>query len=343
MQMGDSNDRVVIVGAGLSGLATAIALSQRGRASVILERSGTVGGAAAFSAGQVWIPANHVMLAEGLVDSAEDGATYVSALAHGDTAYLDVDAMRRWLEVAPRAAKYFEDLGVVKWTVIPGYPDYFYPDAPGSLPAGRYITAMTDATALGEWRSRMHLSPHFPVGTTYAELFGVTDAGEAGGAGTSAFGTTMDGTAASDRLTFGPGVVGGFLARAVEDENIELLTGHRVTELLRSDDGVTGVRVEVDGRGAVEFHGPVVVAASGFDWDPELVERFWGLQRGELRLDRSGHDRRRWPAAVRGGGRCDRGDATRSHPNGAGLSGRPPPDPLQGCDGALHAAHVHRQ
>jgi len=51
----------------------------------------------------------------------------------------------------------------------------------------------------------------------------------------------------------------------------------RVVELLRGTDGaVTGLRA--DGPdGIEEHHGPVVLATSSFDWDPDLVEELLGL------------------------------------------------------------------
>lgn len=261
---------VLIVGAGLSGIATALRLADHGRSSIVLERAAKVGGASAFSAGQVWVPANHIMELAGIEDSLEDGEAYVTAIAKEDDPNLDHAGMRRWIETAPQAAAYFEELGAVSWGIIPKYPDYFHPTAPGSRSEGRYLGATCDARRLGEWRSKMNITPHFPNGTTYAELFGV----ETETVAYNAFGTTLKGAAPGDRLTFGPGVFGSFLARALQEDGIEIRTETRACHLLREGDGaVVGVEIE----GGAKLRGPVVIATSGFDWDPALVERFWGI------------------------------------------------------------------
>ena len=90
--------------------------------------------------------------------------------------------------------------------------------------------------------------------------FGVTDDGE-------------DEAAPTDPLTFGTGVVASFLARVLQEDAIEIKTGTPVTELLVEDGAVVGVRTE-DG----EQRGPVVLATSTYDWDPELVREFLGLE-----------------------------------------------------------------
>lgn len=63
-----STDPVIVVGAGLSGLATALGVALRGGHAVILESSDMVGGAAAYSGGMVWVGANHVAAREGIAD-----------------------------------------------------------------------------------------------------------------------------------------------------------------------------------------------------------------------------------------------------------------------------------
>ena len=56
----DNQFDVIVVGAGLRGLATVLASADRGLDVVVLEKSDMVGGAAAYSRGHVWIPGNYV-------------------------------------------------------------------------------------------------------------------------------------------------------------------------------------------------------------------------------------------------------------------------------------------
>lgn len=285
-------DTLVVVGAGLSGIATALGAAMNGLKVVVLESSDMVGGAAAFSGGQVWVGDNHVARREGLTDTPELAEQYVRHIAHDHPEYLDDAAMHRWLKVSPVAVKYWEDVGAIRWTVIPGLADY-HNEAPGAQPAGRYLTnELIDGTALGSWREKMRVSPYFPVGTTYAEMFlkgrrmtnvdGKESTGES--AAVQGFGMpenpdnkTRPTAGKGDPLTFGPGVFGSFLAKALQYDNIEILLQHPVTELLRGADGkVHGVRAQGP-QGVVEFLGTVVLATSTYDWDPELVQELVGL------------------------------------------------------------------
>ncbi|QLH16666.1 FAD-dependent oxidoreductase (plasmid) [Paracoccus pantotrophus] len=285
----DAADSVVVVGGGLSGIATAIALADRGRPVVLLEAGAKMGGAAAYSGGQVWVGANHVALREGIEgDSKQRAESYIRAIAHRFPEYLDEQAMRRWIDTAPDAMRYWEETGAIRWAVIPGLADY-HNEAEGAMPAGRYLTnAPITRDALGAWRDKLLISPYFPVGLTYAELFErgrrisivdeTADEDEGGpiqGFGQSERRAALDG--GPEVLTFGPGVVGSFLARAIRDPRITILLGHRVTRLKSDASGrVVGVVATCE-AGMAEFDGPVVLATSTFDNDPDLVREIVGL------------------------------------------------------------------
>jgi 3-oxosteroid 1-dehydrogenase len=164
-------ERVIVVGAGLSGLATALGAALQGRSVTVFEAAELVGGAAAYSGGQVWVGANHVAEREGIDDDLERAERYVRDIAHDHPEVLDEAAMSRWLTIAPEATRYWEDVGAIRWTVIPELADY-HNEADGALDVGRYLTnEVIDGSVLGAWRERLRVSPFFPVGTTYAEMF----------------------------------------------------------------------------------------------------------------------------------------------------------------------------
>lgn len=271
-------ESVVVVGAGLAGLATAVAAAEKGHSVVVLEKASQVGGAAAYSGGQVWVAANHVQRAQGIEDSVVDGERYVRSTGSSDPELIDDQALHRWMSQGPRAAEWFESIGAVRWTVIPDYPDY-YQDAPGARLAGRYLTATFDGADLGEWRDRLRVSPHFPVGTTYDELLGA-------GLRASAFGAAAEAAELADQdlLSFGTGVVAGFLAAAVA-RGVDIRLGHSVVALDVEDGRVAGVSAEIPSGETASFRGHVVLATSGYDWDDELALRYLGLspdQRGSV-------------------------------------------------------------
>ena len=262
-------ERVIVVGAGLSGLATALGVALLGGEATVYEAADLVGGAAAYSGGQVWVGANHVAERQGIDDDLERAERYVRDIAHDHPELLDESAMLRWLAVSPEATRYWEEVGAIRWTVIPGLADY-HNEADGALEEGRYLTnEVIDGSALGAWRDKLRVSPFFPVGTTYADMF-------VKGRRLTGFGVSDDGedeAAPKDPLTFGTGVVASFLARVLQEDAIEIKTGTPVTELITEDGAVVGVRT-----GDGEQRGPVVLATSTYDWDPELVREFLGLE-----------------------------------------------------------------
>jgi len=282
---------VIVVGAGLSGLATALGVALRGGRAIVLESSDLLGGAAAYSGGMVWVAANHVEVREGIDDDLIRGEAYVRDLTHDHPELLDEEAMHLWLKTAPVAMEYWEKVGAIEWEIIPDLADY-HDEAAGALAAGRYLTnAVIDGSVLGSWRQRLRVSPNFPVGMTCAQmhvkgrrrssLAEAEDEEIAQHGGVPAFGKTdaaaADAVAGSDPLTFGTGVVASFLARVIQEPNIDIRLSTPVTDLLTDDSGaVIGVRASSP-TGAIELHGPVVLATSTYDWNPELVEEFLGL------------------------------------------------------------------
>src|SRR3954466_11007551 len=74
---------VVAVGSGLGGLCAAIVAHDAGKRAVVLEKASKLGGGCAYSGGEVFVPANHLMAAAGLEDSREAGLRYLQFLAAG--------------------------------------------------------------------------------------------------------------------------------------------------------------------------------------------------------------------------------------------------------------------
>ena len=222
---------VIVVGAGLSGLATALGAALHGRSVTVFEAAELVGGAAAYSGGQVWVGASHVEAREGIDDDLERTERYVRAIAHDHPEALDERAMRRWLTTAPAAVRYWEDIGAIRWTVIP---------EPRGLPRGgrRGARGGPLPDQRGDRRQRARRVARSPAGQPllprrdhvrrHVHQGSPADAvDEPGGvaehAGVPAFGLPQQGTAppgaeGRDPLTFGTGVVASFLARVLGED-----------------------------------------------------------------------------------------------------------------------------
>ena len=257
--------RLIVVGAGMGGLAAAITAADEGCDVVLVEKNERLGGAAAYSGGQVWIGDNHVARREGCEpDTYEEVLEYIRTLAEVDPKAFDEALADEWIRGASEAAEYFESTGVIEWTVIPEYPDYYFPTVRGSKSSGRYITGAPFAgSSLGEARGLLHNAPHFPSGITYGEMFawgGIVSK-------TTWDHELMAQRRADDVMTFGQGIAGHFLA-AVVKRGIRILSGTAVTELIvnaeRDVEGV--VAIDRDGR-RIELHGPVILATGAHDWD----------------------------------------------------------------------------
>lgn len=263
---------LAIVGAGMGGLSAAIVAADVGITAVVLEAGERVGGAAAYSGGQVWVASNHVARERGTNDSMEDALAYVRWAAAKDMASLDIERTREWLCAAAESAEYFERTGVITWDVVPSYPDYYYPHADGSLPTGRYLTSSPyDGSQLGADFHRMLVSPHFPVGVTYSEMFAW-----GGMSSKTAWDLELVARRREERvLTFGPGIVAPFF-HAVLERGTPVLTGHRVVRIAREG---KYFRLTSQTRNATQdvLATSVIIATGAHDWSADLMEEFTGI------------------------------------------------------------------
>jgi len=262
---------LIVVGAGLGGLAAAITAAKAGVPVTLLERGERFGGAAAYSGGQVWVGANHVEAGMGADDTVEQTLTYVAALAAKEPSVFEPERSIEWVENARLAAQWFDDEHVIEWTVIPDYPDYYYPDVEGSRPWGRYLTgAPFKGSELGPWRNALLTGPHFPVGLTYPEVF------EFGGMSRRReFMALRTERQAEDLMTYGQGIIAAFGAAAMR-LGVDLRLSTEVVALRTANGRVVGAEINgPEGHGALD--GRVILATGSHDWSADVSERVTGL------------------------------------------------------------------
>ena len=73
----------IAVGSGIGGLTGAITAHDLGLKSLVIEKGPKLGGIAALSGGEIWVPNNHVMKRQGMPDSQEEAQQYLDFLSGG--------------------------------------------------------------------------------------------------------------------------------------------------------------------------------------------------------------------------------------------------------------------
>jgi len=271
---------VIVVGSGIGGMAAAIRAYELGADVVLLEKAAHLGGATAWSGGQVWVGANHVARRAGLNDSIDETLRYVEAIAGDHPELFDLTRAREWIEAATIAAEWYERIGAIEWRMIPGYEDYYYPDAPGSKATGRYLTGEPFAGyRLGSDRKLILDAPGWPIGITYEEMFAW---------GGVAARDRWDEKVMTDRrrddvATFGQGIASWF-ARAVLERGIPIHTEQPASSLIIRDGCVVGV-LSAAPTGEHEFTGTVILATGAHDWSEAITDAYVGVpadNRGSL-------------------------------------------------------------
>ena len=260
---------VVAVGSGLGGMSAAIAAHDHGASVAVLEKSAKLGGVCAYSGGEVFVPCNHVLEAAGTPDDPDAAMAYLRFLGGR---YAVPELQQALFDRGREVARYLQERAGVRWKVVKGFPDYYYPDAPGTVAAGRYLEVEPFSGAtLGEWQRKTYaMSPHMPPGITHDELFAW---------GSISCVTTWDFALmgqriASDTRTWGPGMMGYFVKAVAVDRKIPCYVSTPASRLVRDEAGaVIGViGTRPDGSELkIRARKGVVLAVGGYDWNAEMA------------------------------------------------------------------------
>lgn len=128
----DETYDVVVVGSGAGAMAAAVTAARNGLSTVVLEKSGLLGGTSAYSGAAAWLPGSDVTRRAGSADSTDSGRTYLRSLL-GEA---EVERQEAFLESAPAMVAELESEPAIE-LVAQAFPDYF--EAPGRVPGGRSI------------------------------------------------------------------------------------------------------------------------------------------------------------------------------------------------------------
>ncbi len=121
---------VVVIGTGAAGLTAAVVAAEEGARVGVFEKADLVGGTAAWSGGQVWIPNNPHIREIGIADDRDRAITYIMSLSRD---LLDADLVEAYVDAGPEMIGYLEAGSPVQFYAVPGMPDY-HPEFPAGTP-----------------------------------------------------------------------------------------------------------------------------------------------------------------------------------------------------------------
>jgi succinate dehydrogenase/fumarate reductase flavoprotein subunit len=138
---------VVVIGAGAAGMSAALFSAIRGAKTLLVEKTGFVGGTSALSAGSIWIPNTRRASALGATDSAANVEKYLQQIVGN---HADVVLRAAFLKAGPAAIEVLENHSDVKLRAYVRHPDY-RSELEGAALAGRALEPLPfDGRLLGE-------------------------------------------------------------------------------------------------------------------------------------------------------------------------------------------------
>jgi 3-oxosteroid 1-dehydrogenase len=227
----------IVVGSGAAGLSAALTTARQGLKTVVLERTGVLGGTSAMSGGLVYAPGSKLAREAGHEFDVNDVVRYLKAIARRE---VDQNLIDTFLDAAPAMVDQLADSGVA--LRLTGLLDY-YRDAPGAGAARVVATHPFDPSALGEHATLVRRSPYRD----------------------------------SDEVPWrsGMSLVGHLLAACLH-AGVQFRTNCRVRSLLIEDGAVVGVEGACHGEPLTASGGGVVLASGGYEFNRALVGQYIG-------------------------------------------------------------------
>jgi FAD binding domain len=138
---------VVVIGAGAAGMSAALFSSIRGARTLLVEKTGFVGGTSALSAGSIWIPNTRHASDVGAVDTPANVERYLQQIVGNRS---DAGLRKAFLTAGPEAVEVLESHSEVKLRAYTRHPDY-RSELEGAAVAGRALEPLPfDGRLLGK-------------------------------------------------------------------------------------------------------------------------------------------------------------------------------------------------
>jgi 3-oxosteroid 1-dehydrogenase len=144
----DHSVDLVIVGSGAGAMTAAIRAKDLGGDVLLIEKTELYGGSSAMSGGSVWVPCNHLMLEEGIVDDTpEEALEYLVLTTEGEVPKHKLEV---YVKQSALMFKYLHDHARLNMLSMTDYVDY-YPEVKGGKPGARACEPHRfDARLLGD-------------------------------------------------------------------------------------------------------------------------------------------------------------------------------------------------
>jgi succinate dehydrogenase/fumarate reductase flavoprotein subunit len=272
MVCGELKTDIVVLGSGVAGLTAALTASISGLDAIVLEHAREIGGTSARSSGTVWIPDNHYIREQGVLDDRESAYDYLASLVGNNGR---PELWQAFLGNGPRMIAELESQAGIGFRPFMTAPDYRQ-DHPGAAPGGRALEPLPfDGRLLDEDFNRLagplpELMLFGGMMITRAEAAKLLKADRS--LSSAWLGLRLVGRYIADRARFHRGtrlVLGNALVarlfKAATDRGTKMLSNVEATGLIRKGGRVVGVKARnADGELRVEAPCGVILAGGGF-------------------------------------------------------------------------------
>ena len=279
----DQEVDMIVVGAGGSGLMSAIRAADAGANVLVLEKSESFGGTTALSGGCMWIPANHLQ-DENLGDSPDLALKYLRHLSAGTV----TDTMlETYIRESRKMLRYLDRQSDMNLVACTRYCDY-YPEVEGGLRGSRTVEPDPyDGQSLGKDRHRLRdpqkLTLMFgQISLTAREAHTMVTGGKQGSK--LAIRKILEyillfflrrRRGRDRRLTLGQGLVAG-LWNLARRKGVKTRFGITVGDLITENDRVAGVAITTaqGSRERIRVRRGIVLACGGFSRNQKMKEEY---------------------------------------------------------------------
>ena len=255
---------VIILGAGASGMAAALAVYENGSSVGLFEKQNLVGGTTGVSGGIIWAPMNSYMKEKGIADDRQKAIDYFMSLSNND---IDPILLESFIDNCSTAIDFIEEKTDASFYILDGYPDY-YLDRPGALEGGGRAldNNLFDFSKLGNWAEKVRCNG-MPIPMTLGET-------PLGGGTGMVEDSIMGERISNDSRGMGQALVGALLKGCL-DRGIEPQLGINTKKLIKEGNRIIGIEIDNNGE-AFEIYANrgVIIATGGFEWNENLVNNF---------------------------------------------------------------------